>query len=187
MAGLITLDEAKNQIMSGRTGGYNVIDDVDLQGYIDAATPVIEEIVGPLMNATKTYERDGGKTGVQLPTAVATVTEVREDDVAIDDYFASPTTGIVYAGTRQQRRRFAPGIRNIAVTVTVGRTVPANVKLATRVLVAFWWQQDRQGNERPGVGVEASDEPMTNTPSGFAIPRRVLQLCRPDAVTSSFG
>lgn len=186
MPGLITLAAAKNQITSGRPSSFAGTDE-DLQEYIDSATPVIEDVVGPLVAATRTYERDGGKTGIQLPSAFGAVTEVREDDVVISDYFPSATAGIIYAGTRQARRRFAPGIRNVSATVTIGRTIPANVKRATCVLVAFWWQQDRQGNTRPGIGVEASEEPMVNTPSGFAIPRRVLQLLRPDATVSAFG
>ncbi|WP_353809154.1 hypothetical protein [Agromyces sp. SYSU T00194] len=183
---LITLADAKKSIYNGYAGS-STADDTDIQEYIDAATPVIEDIVGPLEADTIVYERDGGKTGIQLPTAIASVDEVLEDDVEIADYFASKSAGIIYAGTRTNRRQFSPGTRNIQATVTVGRTVPPNVKLATRELVRFWWQQGRQGNNRPSLGVESPGEPMVNTPSGFAVPRRVWELCRPDRVIGQFG
>jgi len=151
----------------------------DVDTYRAAATPVIEEICGPIARKTVTVRRNGGKTAISLPCWFDDVVSVTEDDVEIHDYLASPDAGLIYAGDRHASRRFAAGIRNVVAEVVTGYEpddIPPNVKLATRELVRFWWQQGRQGT-RPGYGEPSAD--TIDVPSGFAVPRRVMELCRP--------
>jgi hypothetical protein len=180
--GLIALDEAKRSIFNSTTSTAH---DADLESYISAATPVIEQMTGPMVRRPETVTFDGGRTALVLPWAFHSVAEVLEDDVAITDFTASPTAGIIYAGEQSALRSFAAGDRNITVTVLVGQTdIPENIKLATRELVRFWWQQGRQGN-RPSFGNEPDTAP--DVPSGFAVPRRVTELCSPNRRVDGFA
>ena len=70
------------------------------------------------------------------------------------------------------------------MTVSVGSaTIPANVKLAARELVRFWWQQGRQANI-PAFG-EAPD--TSSVPMGFAVPKRVYELLEPNKRLAGFA
>lgn len=176
--GLISLEEAKTSIFNGSSPGSVV--DRDVEAYIEAATPVIEEITGPLLPKQVTYERDGGKSAILLPHSFTSVVSVLEDDVALSttDYVARRDSGIIHAGGKKFPRRFVAGRMNIVATVTIGSSdpIPPNVKLAARELVRFWWQQGRQGN-RPQLGAAPDTTPEVS--SGFAVPRRVTELLRP--------
>jgi len=173
--GLITLAEARASLgwsVSAVTGN-----DADLEAYIEAATPVIENITGPILERAETYTFDGGRPYVMLPVRFASVVSVTVDGVAVTDYVADLTAGIISVGTNGLVGWFASGVQNVVVVVNVGTAaneseVAPNVKLATRELVRFWWQQGRQANT-PAFG----DAPDVGTvPMGFAVPKRVMEL-----------
>lgn len=180
--GLISLDDARRSL------GWAVSDtsnDADLERYIEAATPVIENITGPLIQRAETYKFDGGFRAVVLPVRFSSVTSVVESGVTVTDYVAEPDAGVVAAGTAISPREFDAGHQNIVVTVQVGvASVPSNVKLATRELVRHWWQQGRQGN-RPGFGNELPTE--QGTPMGFAVPKRVHELLEASPRVAGFA
>lgn len=180
--GLITLAEARSSLGWAASDTAN---DSDLERYVEAATPVIENITGPLVARTETFKFDGGFRAVVLPVRFATVTSVVESGVTVTDYVAEPDAGLIAAGTTTSPREFESGHQNIVVTVTTGAaTVPANVKLAARELVRHWWQQGRQGN-RPGFG---NDMPADGgVPMGFAVPKRVLELLEPSPRLAGFA
>jgi hypothetical protein len=183
--GIITLDEAKRSIFNEAAVPPSV--DQDLEDYISAATPMIESIVGPMVARNETVRFDGGTEAVVLPWPFLSVVAITEDGNAITDYVADPSSGVIYAGTSPRGRDFFPGTRNISVTVAVGpagATVPPNVRLATRELVRFWWQQGRQGS-RPDYGT--GDVDIVDTPQGFALPRRVVQLLTPGRMVGGFA
>lgn len=175
---IVTLDEVITSLSSaGVPVDANKRNDID--SYRLAATPVLEEICGPIARKTITVARNGGKTAISLPSWFDNVVSVKEDGVEIHDYLPSPDAGLIYAGDRNASRRFAAGIRNIVAEVETGYqpdAIPPNIKLAARELVRFWWQQGRQGT-RPGYGEPEAATP--DVPSGFAVPRRVMELCRP--------
>ena len=180
--GLITLDAAKVSLGIPSSSQTN---DADIEKYIEAATPVIENITGPLIAASKVFTVDGGGSAVVVGSRFNTVTSVVESGVAITDYVADGPAGIVYSGTADGGTTFAPGLRNVVVTVTVGSaTIPPNIVLAARELVRHWWQLGRQGN-RPAFGNEGIAE--IDVPSGFAVPRRVIELCEPNRRTAGFA
>lgn len=167
--GIITLEDAKASI--GVTGTQN---DSDLEQYISAATPVIENIAGPVVVREVTYTVNGGEAHYLLPARFTSVVSVEVDGVATTGYDAYPRAGIVSPSSGV----FTLGAQNVEIVVSVGyETVPANIVLATRELVRFWWQQGRQGN-RPGFGNEAPSDPDVST--GYAVPRRVIELLQPD-------
>lgn len=175
--GLITLAEAKLSIFNSATSTAN---DADVEAYIEAATPVIEDITGPMLRREVTVALDGGRPSVLLPWPVNSVVSVTVGGVASTDHTVSLASGIIYAGSS-----FAAGVSNVVVVASIGpATIPPNVKLATRELVRFWWQQGRQGN-RPAFGNDGADS--VDVPSGFAVPRRVVELCKPNRRVDGFA
>lgn len=186
MPDLITLADAKATLSIGS----GTADDAQIAVYITAATPVIEDITGPVLAASgRTKVFDGGTVAVLLPCAVTAVTTVVENAVTLTDYTVNLAAGVVYAGTSLASRQFFPGRQNITVTYTAGTAtgtsdVPAHIRLATKELVRFWWQIGQQAN-RPGFGDQA--EPDAWTPSGFAVPRRVIELCAPTPRMAGFA
>lgn len=166
--GLITLADAKASlgIPTGTT-----TNDSDIEKYVMAATPVIENITGPLIARSITCTRDGGGGVIILGVPFNTVTSLVESGVTVTDYVADARAGLIYAGTTATQRTFKDGLSNVVATVTVGSaTIPQNVQLAARELVRHWWQQGRQGN-RPGFGNEFTDSPAVS----FGVPTRRLQ------------
>lgn len=171
---LFSLDEAKATLR--RTWSTDTADDEDLRLYIAATTAVIEDIVGPVASGSYTYMADGGLTSVVLPHSNVTVTGVTVNGNTWTDFTVNTLAGIVFPGNGMSWQRLFPrGHQNITITYTAGlTTVPANVLLAAREEFRFLWQIGQQGN-RPGFGDPADSTEFT--PSGFAVPRRVIELC----------
>ena len=179
--GLITLDDARASLGWAAT---NTANNSDLERYIEAATPVIENITGPLIVRQLSFAFNGGVEQIVLPVPFTSVVSVTENGSAVTDYVADADKGIITAGTTTAPDVFEPGVDNIVVTVSVGSaTVPANVKLAARELVRFWWQQGRQANI-PAFG-EAPES--GSVPMGFAVPKRVYELLEPNKRVAGFA
>ena len=126
---------------------------------------------------------DGNGPHVVIPVRFSDVVSVVESGVEITDFVADLLAGTITAGETGGVRDFEYGFQNIVVTVTVGGEVPANVKLAARELVRFWWQQGRQANI-PAFG-EAPESGMV--PMGFAVPKRVHELLEPNKRIAGFA
>jgi len=151
--------------------------DADLTAYVVAATAVIEDIVGPVLQTTKTVSFDGGVTAIVLPDRANSITAVVENGstLAAGTYFFDPIASVVYGGTPIYPRVFYPGKLAIQITYVVGYSpVPATLQLAARELVRFWWQQGKAAT-RPAYG----DAIEATPPQGFAVPKRVIELCTP--------
>jgi len=171
--GLISLEYAREGL-NFKTA--DAVRDADLTTYVQAATPVIESIVGAVAPVTRTRRFAGGTSAVVLPEPASAVTSVSEDGTATTDYVFDSVSNIVYAGDPAGSREFTDGVLAVTVVYTAGYvTVPATLQLATRELVRHWWQQGKQSN-RP-----AFDEPgePVGAPMGFAVPKRVMELCQP--------
>jgi hypothetical protein len=173
-----------------------------LQGFIDAASVVIEDIVGPVIARTTTEIRDGGDVSIFLWHApVISVTTIVETigittytltnqpvGAAVDNYGFSiddPRVGrITRRSAGSSAFPFFKNTGNVSITYVYGRTSLAitdgfdgpNIRLATLKLIRHMWAQE-QGN-RPTFGDPAA-EPMTKTPSGFLVPNSVKELCQP--------
>jgi hypothetical protein len=183
--GLITLAQARASIYGETAATAGTTNDADIEAYIEAATPVIENIVGKLIAGSHTQRFDGGSGALVLSTRFNAVTSVTEGGVVITDYFADPDAGIIYAGTTSAQRDFLSGVRNVVAVVTVGNaTIPKNVQLATRELVTHWWRIGRQAN-RPGIAQAPGAAP--DIPSGFAVPRRVVEILQSDSRLAGFA
>lgn len=172
--------------------------DTELQGFLDAATPVIENITGPIVAKTVTAERHSGGTGSrstillrQRPvTAVTTVVEFVGNYAQTVAVVADPSAATAYSctfdpETGQLTRRvsggqtypWAWGEDNIYVTYTAGyATVPANVRLAALFQAAHLYQSSQLGG-RPSWGSSAgADDAYAALPASYAVPNRVREL-----------
>lgn len=184
--GLITLEYALEGLKYGakqqpEPGEQLSARDADVARYIQAATAVIEHLVGgPILPRTETQYFVGGKRAVLMSgrlTSPDAVTAVRVDGQPYEGYTVNPHAGILYAGGD---RSFGDGFRNVEVDVTVGMTtVPETLQLATRELVRHWIQN---GNQTPRAGVlDYGSDPTALADDPYAVPRRVRQLCAPFA------
>lgn len=151
--------------------------DAQLQTYVDAATKVVEDIVGPIEPVDVTETVDGGVRVIVLANRDVSGVAITVDDAALagTDFTVDAALGIVYATSELDCTRFATGYRNVVITYTVEMDpVPANLILAVKEELRFLWQLGQQGN-RPSFGDAPEAEEFT--PSGFAVPRRVIELC----------
>lgn len=175
---IISLADAKAALSA--PAGTRVNDD-ELRLYIASTTPVIEDIVGAVLVATKVQTCNGGKTAVLLDERASAITSVVVDGVALtaSEYVADLESGIVYAGSSSSAQTFTYGRQNVVVTYTTGSSsIDPNIILAAREEVRFLYQIGQQGG-RPSLGGAPAD--LSWTPSGFAVPQRVIELCQPSA------
>lgn len=178
--GLCTLAEARESLNWKSTDTAN---DADLEKYIEAATPLIEEHTGPIIVRSRIFTVDGGSAVIVLPVRFNTVTTVVEDGVTVTDFVADPKAGLIYGGTTTSSRSFSSGTQNVVVTVAVGSaTIPPNVVLAARELVRHLWQLGRQGS-RPSF----DNDPIAVVPQHFSMPNRVLEALSPNRSVGGFA
>lgn len=176
--GLITLEYAAEGLnFTGVGSQANTARDADITAYIQAATPIIENIVGPVLPTSKTVSFDGGTEAIVLPDVATSVTTVIENGVTLTttDWMFDPVGSVLWRGTSTHPKCFGTGRLGIQVTYATGyTTIPLALQLAARELVRFWWQQGKAA-VRPAY----SDALEATPPQGFAVPKRVIELCAP--------
>jgi hypothetical protein len=152
------------------------VNDDELLLYVAATTPVIEDITGPILGATRVETYDGSRAaGAALllhayPTAITTVVE---DGTTLAATAYKVGQGGVLWRVGRDWSTLSPG--NVVVTYTVGSgVVPPNVILAAREEVRHLYQVG-QVAARPALGT-AQAPGMAYTPTGFAVPHRVVEL-----------
>lgn len=151
----------------------------DLRLYIAAATPVIEDIVGTVakQNFTQTIHK-GWSFAALYERPVNSIVSILYADatpITADQYTVRASTGMLELNSAVTA--------DVVVTYSAGLvSVPQNVRLATRELVRHWWQQGMQAQRGTAP---AGDEAYT--PMGYAVPRRVMELCGPSKKISGFA
>ena len=158
------------------------VNDDEVRLYIASATLVIEDIIGPVLAATRTHSFDGARSSYVLPEVeVSGITSVVVSGVIMPStsYVLDTYSGVV----RPYLTRFIWGIQNVVITYTVGAsTIPPNVILAARELVRHQYQIGQQGSAGRGRPQPDSD---VFSPSGYAVPRRVIELLAPQTQTAT--
>ena len=158
------------------------VNDDELRLYIAATTAVIEDIVGSVLTTSKTETFDGGTCSVSLSQRATAITSVVVGGTTLTagtQYVANLVSGLVYAGSTSSSSTFTSGVQNVVVTYTTGSSsIDPNVILAAREEVRFLYQIGQQGG-RPSLGGAPTD--LSWTPSGFAVPQRVIELCAASA------
>lgn len=169
-------------------------DDTELQYFIEAATPIIENIAGPVLPQTKTEYYSGGVSQINLNwLPILSITSIVETygqtnynltEITLGSsntafgFTVDYTTGRIIRRAYNAEALFPVGSNNVKVVYQAGRaTIPANVRLATLMLIQHLWstsQLNRQGG-RPTLG---GDDSFT-VGAGFAVPNRVRELLQP--------
>ena len=189
MSMLISVDEAKAALNWTTTSSA---DDDELTFYIEAVTPIIEDIVGSCVPTTYTETYDGGGPQITLlHKPVLSVTTVKESYGAAyytlteQDPFGGAgyssfgftvdyRTGVMTRRASGSAVSFVDGTRNVQVTYQAGRLViPFNIVMAAREELRFLWQN---GQQATWPGTFTADDAVF-TPAGYAVPRRVVELC----------
>lgn len=187
MSDIVTLTETK-LYLNIPTG--DTTQDTELGGFISAATPVVEDLVGPVVPRQFDEWYDGGQSWIflrHIPIADATV-----DVTAVTEF--SGSTGVVLTEVNEPAPsgasyryndgmiyrigcRFSAGFANIHVVYTAGRNpTPANIKQGALEIIRHNYQLSQQGG-RPAFGGAADD--VIFTPSGFAVPTRAYEWLAP--------
>ena len=157
-------------------------DDAELEDTIDAAQDMIVAKIGPVLPTVYTETRPGGDAFVLLThRPVLSITTVSENAdygtptiVAPGGWKLEAGTGVLTRlSTREQPQLWAGGYSGVDVTYTAGlNPVPANIRMATRELVAHLWRQSQLGRaRRTNRGPEDDVQPAT-----YALPYRVAEM-----------
>lgn len=185
---LLALDEA-TKALAASVGGSSPL----VAEWVTAASLALDDLCGPIVVRAITDElHDGGSCEI-FPRLCpfVTVTTLAEYDRAgastaltAETYATKPAQGYIVVGEIIYRRasgssaRFAAGERNIRLSYTAGRyadtaSVSPKFKRACAVIVSHMWGLEHgTGNSTFGqVG-----DGQVFTPSGFAVPRRALEL-----------
>jgi len=199
--GIVTLADAKAHL---RYPSGSTADDAALNGFIDAATNVIDmecDVTTPTQ-FDETY--DGGATTIFLwHKPILAITNIEEGWGFVNFELTyiqtnTPNPGNLFAysiedeDTGEISRRsggnilipFVPGKGNIRVVYTAGRAspIPGAIRLAALELIAHWWQNSQQrsmGNSN--YDNVATDFTRTSGYAGFnhGVPYRILEMLRP--------
>jgi hypothetical protein len=150
----------------------NLSDDRDafeLQSFIDAATNVVEQEIGPVLptSYTETQFVGGRSTLVLNHPPIQSIQSVVEyawnlaQTLTEQPFGSSVTTlGYVFEAESGLLRRYTSGFPTyfmgpVTVTYTAGRTtIPPAVRMATLVIVAHLWQTQRGTSPLPSLGGE---------------------------------
>lgn len=189
---VISLEQARKAIGLAAT---NTAKDEDLRTFLVGIVPVLEDIVGPIVSRDFDEWHDGGAASIKtLYSPLLSIVSVTEswgpytrtltaqplNGTSFDayGYTVDLAEGLLIRRISGRVGKFPPGRQNVRVVGKAGRIQPVrgNLVLAARRLLRHLWQSEQQG-PRPELG---TPETMVTTPSGFAVPRAVIELCGSD-------
>lgn len=181
--------------------------------FISAATTVVEQISGPVVQRSFDEWYSGGGRSIQLDNfpvigslttvvesyganAIWTLTEQPLDGSNGFDaygYTIDRPSGQLVRRFSGVASPFAPGVRNVHVVYTAGMCadtahVPPNIAEAALELIRINWEPVQQGNA-PAYGQSNDDGLDTRDPMhyGWFIPPRVLEVLTPNANRFAIG
>lgn len=170
---IVSLDDARAALQMPPNTQQGQLDDLRL--HVCAATPVIEDLVGPVLVRTLTQTVPKGWSYAALYEKAGALVSVVNADASV-----VPASGYTFNAASGLLTFSPPTSQVVTVTYTSGAAVvPQNVRLAALELVRHLWQV-RQRPQAPVPG-------EAYTPSGFAVPKRVIELCQPSAKLGGFA
>lgn len=175
---LLTLAEAKAQLnLASDT------DDAELQAYIEAVTPVIEDYVGPVEPREVIERHDAGSGRRVLVLRTTPVLSLTSVEPLLDGGVSYSVGGLVFDPDTGEVRRGDGGCFRglLLITLQAGRAdISPTINLAARMLVQHLWRTQRasRGGALAGGGNDYSvGDPIPGL--GYAVPNRVLELLQP--------
>lgn len=207
MADIVTLSDVKIHL---RIPPTNTQEDYTLQGLVYAAEDVIRAECGDVLPTRYDESYDGGNYVIYLRhRPVLSIQNVEEgwgwynyeldyqqvNTVPAGDMFAysidSPEAGAI---SRRSAGNvvipFVPGVKNIRVYYTAGRTsIPGAVRLASLELVAHWFTNSQLRASASNAGEQAYDavegERYSRASEGnisginYGVPYRIIEMLKP--------
>jgi hypothetical protein len=173
---IVTLSDAKAQL---NIAASDTSEDVELQGYIDAATAAVETQLGQVVDprtAVDQLDFASGTTAFLLRSApvIALTSLVALDGMQTWDVglaHVDGTSGLV-------RVLSGPPVKgSVLATYQAGYTaVPAHFRLAALIIIQHLWETQRG---TMGTVMGGGDDQGYIAGRGFAIPRRAIELLGP--------
>lgn len=196
---LVTLARAKSYL--GIREADTALDDKIMQ-FMAWATPEIEQITGPIRPRTFDEWHDGGQHFIRIRRRPSTgygttpildlvsVTEFRGPTPYPLTVVQDPSAGSIYSCMMGQRGRvvrrsagggvmaFPAGPDSVHIVYRAGQeTVPPNVVHGTLELL----RENYQGSQQMGRGRQTQADTLetADTPKGYFMPRRILEILSP--------
>lgn len=176
---LLSLADAKTHLNISTTSH-----DDELREYLEAATEIVEEYVGPVVRRTHTARVPGRLRSIPLPhTQVTSVTAI----TLVSDGSSLDLTNLTIdteAGVISYKDGSPFGYGDMDVSYAVGRTsVKANWTLAAKEIVRNLWEA-KLGNL---PSIQGDDRGYVVTGSGYLVSYRAISLLTPDDVPAGFA
>lgn len=171
---IVTLADAKAQLNIPAT---DTSEDVELLGFIDAATAAVEEQLGQVVEPRPVVDQldfAGSVTAFMLRsvpvislTSLVSLDGTQTWNVSPSVMHVDSASGLVTVLSG------APVTGSVLATYQAGATaVAANVRLAGLIIIQHLWE-----TQRGTMGVQLGGDMETYTAGrGFAIPRRAIEL-----------
>jgi len=174
---IVTLAQAKAQL---NIDASDTAEDVELQGYIDAATAAVETQLGQVVDQRTVIDQldfASSVTSFMLrSTPVISLTSIATLDGSQTWSVSRPTMYVDSGSGLVTVLSGPPVMGSVLATYQAGYTaVPANIRLAALIIVQHLWE-----TQRGTMGVQlGGDSDNYVAGRGFAIPRRAIELLGP--------
>lgn len=155
------------------------VSDAELAVFISAASEVVEDYVGAVVQRSVTDVFDGGRSAVLLTVKpVASVTSVTDNGTALDTgAYKVSESGVLTRVVGRDAGRFTGGVQSLEVVYTAGQaadtaSAPRRVKMAALIIAQHLWETQRPAAQGPFS--QASDD--FDPRYAYSIPRRALEM-----------
>lgn len=157
----------------------DTVSDAELAVFISAASEVVEDYVGVVVQRSVTDTFDGGRAAVLLTRRpVVSVTSVTDSGTVLpaSGYKAS-ASGVLSRVAGQSTTPFQAGAQSLQVVYTAGQaadtaSAPRRVKMAALIIAQHLWETQRPAGQ--GSFSKGSDD--FDPRYSYSIPRRALEM-----------
>lgn len=172
---IVTLAAAKAQL---NIAASDTADDVELQGFIDAATAAVETQLGQVVDPRTVIDQLQCASGTQSfllrSVPVLSLTSVTSLDGSLSWAVGPSGMHVDSASGLVTVLSGAALSGTVLVTYQAGMTVfPANYRLAALIIIQHLWETQRG---TMGTVMGGGDDSGYVAGRGFAIPRRAIEL-----------
>jgi hypothetical protein len=170
---ILSLDEARDYLnmLAGET-----VNDEELRGFIEAATPIIEKVVGPCVRRTVTSVIYPGDPFPALP--LTPVISLTSGAMIRDGSTVDVSSFVVENGCLRSKTYVPLPYEPWTLTYVVGRAIiPANIRTAAGEVVSNLWASQR------GASIRAGE----STAPPWVLPARAANALEPNLQLRGFA